>query len=334
MKKDLEIVGDTRRMSRIEWLDARRTGIGGSDVGSILGIGFQSALTVYRDKAGLLTRAELEDAEDFSESEKAEFGNEMEDVAASVFAKRTGFKVENVHQMLRDPVFKWKLANVDRIYHNGTSWGVLELKNIEFGAKDEWKSGILGQDGAAPEKYIHQVCWYADILGLTHAHLAAVVRGCRLVVVAIPPSLLRQYADASHTACGAFWEDFTTGTMPRLAGTEKDLEALAKRETATEVALMGESEGMSLRTRVYEAKSRLKAAEAEYDSLKVEIASQMGGPGTAFTTLALVDGTKVAEYRQSSRKTTDMKMLQAHYPAAFAACVSEKPISSLYITLK
>ena len=48
-----KVFADTRRMTREEWLDARRNGIGGSDASAILGINPSSSpLKVYLDKIG------------------------------------------------------------------------------------------------------------------------------------------------------------------------------------------------------------------------------------------------------------------------------------------
>ena len=45
------VYADTRKMSREEWLESRRNGIGGSDASAILGVNpYSSPLKVYMDK--------------------------------------------------------------------------------------------------------------------------------------------------------------------------------------------------------------------------------------------------------------------------------------------
>ena len=73
--------------NRIDWLKARRSGIGGSDVAAILGLNrYKSALDIYNDKISTEEPKE-------QQSESAYFGTILEDVVAKEFSKRTGLKV-------------------------------------------------------------------------------------------------------------------------------------------------------------------------------------------------------------------------------------------------
>ena len=48
-----KVYADTRNMTREEWLESRRHGIGGSDASAILGLNpYVSPLKVYADKIG------------------------------------------------------------------------------------------------------------------------------------------------------------------------------------------------------------------------------------------------------------------------------------------
>lgn len=71
------------------WLEERKTYIGGSDLGSILGINnFRTELDVYFEKTA-------EGIAEDTASEAAYWGNVLEDVVAQEYAKRTGFKIES-----------------------------------------------------------------------------------------------------------------------------------------------------------------------------------------------------------------------------------------------
>ena len=95
-------------IGRLEWLQARRAGIGGSDIGAILGLSrYRSPVDVWLDKTG---QAEA----DTGMSEAAYWGVELEATVAAEYAKRTGNKVQRVNQMLRHPEHDWMLANIDR----------------------------------------------------------------------------------------------------------------------------------------------------------------------------------------------------------------------------
>ena len=53
MMRQAKVFADTRKMTRDEWLESRRKGIGGSDASAILGLNpYSSPLAVYLDKIG------------------------------------------------------------------------------------------------------------------------------------------------------------------------------------------------------------------------------------------------------------------------------------------
>lgn len=78
-----------------QWLEERKTYIGGSDLGSILGINnFRTELDVYFEKTA---EGIVED----KVGEVAYWGTILEDVVAAEYAKRTGFKIEKPAGLIR-----------------------------------------------------------------------------------------------------------------------------------------------------------------------------------------------------------------------------------------
>lgn len=78
-----------------KWLKERKTYIGGSDLGSILGINnFRTELDVYFEKT---SEGITEDAT----SEAAYWGTVLEDVVATEYAKRSGFNIEKPAGLIR-----------------------------------------------------------------------------------------------------------------------------------------------------------------------------------------------------------------------------------------
>ena len=72
---------------RIEWLKERKTYIGGSDIGCILGLSrFKTPLDIFLDKTT--------DRVDESMSEAAYWGRMFEDIVAKEYAKRTGHEID------------------------------------------------------------------------------------------------------------------------------------------------------------------------------------------------------------------------------------------------
>ena len=83
------ILVDTAALSREEWLDYRRKGIGGSDVAAIFGISsFHTGRDIYYEKTGV-TR--IEDQPDNWVA--LEVGHLLEDLVAKIFSGQTGLPV-------------------------------------------------------------------------------------------------------------------------------------------------------------------------------------------------------------------------------------------------
>lgn len=91
-----EVLVDTADLSREEWLDYRRLGIGGSDAAAIMGLSpFATIRDLYFDKIGVTPVIEEEEENWVAK----EVGHRLEDLVAMIFAKKTGLEVflyENV----------------------------------------------------------------------------------------------------------------------------------------------------------------------------------------------------------------------------------------------
>ena len=98
----------TSGMSREEWLRLRKSGIGGSDAGSVCGQNpYASPMSVFRDKV-----SEGVEAED---NESMRQGRDLESYVARRFMEATGLKVRRSNQMYRSQEHPFMIADVDRI---------------------------------------------------------------------------------------------------------------------------------------------------------------------------------------------------------------------------
>jgi putative phage-type endonuclease len=98
----------TREMSRAEWLQERTKGIGGSDAGVILGLNkYRTAFELWLEKTGQVDPQEID-------NEAIYWGNEMENVIAKEFEKRTDKKVRRSNFMFTHPDYPFIKANIDR----------------------------------------------------------------------------------------------------------------------------------------------------------------------------------------------------------------------------
>ncbi len=162
----MEKVVDRRVISHQSWLQYRRSGIGGSDAGAILGMNpYTSMLCVYFDKVGEITvSSQMEET-----SEAMYWGNRLENVIADEFCKRTGFEVEPCHYILRSSEHPFMIANVDRLIV-GNEEG-LEIKTSNGFAKDQWENDDI------PEMYMSQIQHYMAVTGYDGWWIAVLIGG-------------------------------------------------------------------------------------------------------------------------------------------------------------
>ena len=125
----------TDGLSREEWLEFRRKGIGGSDAAAVLGISpFRTGVDLYYDKLGL----PVEDNE--GNWVAMEVGTLLEDLVARIFAKKTGLKVCPMPAMFQHPDHPWMLADIDRLVTlPDGSTAILECKTTNYNARDKWE---------------------------------------------------------------------------------------------------------------------------------------------------------------------------------------------------
>ena len=107
MTKKCKVLYRTDQLTREEWLNARREGIGGSDAGVILGLSrFASPYSLWVEKSGLAT-------DTFEGNEATQWGNDLEPVIAARYAKTYNKAVVAVPVMLQSIANPFMLANVD-----------------------------------------------------------------------------------------------------------------------------------------------------------------------------------------------------------------------------
>ncbi len=187
MKRGL-IFTDTKQMSHAEWLATRVDGIGGSDVGTILGLNpYLSRLELFYLKCGFVPYTE-------EQSLPAYTGTHMEKFIYDVFWKywdpnypttermivnamdcRTVRKARRVNAVVKDPELPWLIINIDFLIpgtHSGEfqGQGVLECKSALGYVIKQWESEI-------PPMYISQHQTYLLVLGLLWGELALLVDG-------------------------------------------------------------------------------------------------------------------------------------------------------------
>lgn len=161
------ILVKTKDLDRSNWLQYRKLGIGGSDVGAICGLNkYKSPIAVYLDKIGELPNND-------EQSEAAYWGNVLEEIVAREFQIRTGKKVRHRNAMLKHTEYPWMLANLDRVVVGEKA--ILECKTTSAYMDQEWK------DDKVPESYILQCQHYMAVTGFSKCYIAALIGGNKFV---------------------------------------------------------------------------------------------------------------------------------------------------------
>lgn len=162
-----KVIVNTSLMSREEWLNWRNKGIGGSDVGIILGVNkYKTAFELWLEKTGQVELQEIN-------NEAIHFGNVLEDVVAREFSVRSGKKVRRRNQMLQHAKHEFMFANLDREIVGEKA--LLECKTASAYLAKEWEGDEI------PASYLVQVNHYLAVTGYEKAYIAALIGGNKFV---------------------------------------------------------------------------------------------------------------------------------------------------------
>lgn len=202
----------TLEMDRIEWLQLRKSGIGGSDASAILGFNnYKSAFQLYIEKTSEFVEE--------SDSEAAYWGNVLEDVVAREFAKRTGKKIRRLNKMLRHPKHYFMTANLDRDVVGEKAF--LECKTASEYLKDSWN----GED--VPAAYLCQLQHYLAVTGYEKAYIAVLIGGNKFVWKEVARD--DEFIELMIQHEKNFWENYVLANVPpAIDGSSSASELLAK----------------------------------------------------------------------------------------------------------
>jgi putative phage-type endonuclease len=185
-------------IDRAEFLQRRKSGIGGSDVAAVLGVSkWKTAFELYQDKTS--------DIIDVEESDILHFGNILEQVVANEFSRRNNVKVQKRNSLYRHSEHPELIANIDRYVVGGA---ILECKTCSA-----WAQGKFGKAGdEIPDEYQLQIQHYMYVTGIREAYLAVLIGGNEYRQFEIPyHSGLAEHAAGQ---CVAFWQNHVLKNVP------------------------------------------------------------------------------------------------------------------------
>jgi putative phage-type endonuclease len=203
-----------------EWLNLRRTGIGGSDIAALLGMSrYTSPYGLYLDKRGELPDFPRPDAL----MRAAAWGHMLEPLIAQRFAEQHKVSVRRVG-LIRHESAPWRLANLDRQVA-GCPDGpcLLEIKQRSAYKASEW--GPSGDGEGVPDAEALQTHWYIGVTGYSHAHVGVLINGNddRYYRVNRDPQIEADVTEMART----FWQRVLDGNPPPVDGSEAVTELLS-----------------------------------------------------------------------------------------------------------
>lgn len=207
----------TLEMSRDEWLDVRKQGIGSSDAAAAVGLNpYKSPLELWLEKTGRESTAPTSQGD---EESPTYWGTLLEPIVAAHYTKRTGNRVRKVNAVLqhRDPDKSWMLANIDREIVGVPEVQILECKTAGISGARLWKEGV-------PEYVQLQVQHQLAVTGKAAADVAVLLGGQQLDIHRI----VRDEVLIEHLIQleREFWHYVETDTAPPADGSESSDRAL------------------------------------------------------------------------------------------------------------
>lgn len=196
--------------SHEDWLADRKKGIGGSDVGAVLGLNkYKSTYTLWAEKSGLLHTEEVD-------NESMRIGRDLEDYVARRFMEATGHEVVTSDYSFQSKEHPFMLANVDRLLTDEPSG--LECKTASALTRYDFENGDI------PPSYYCQCMHYMAVTGLNKWYIAILVMGKGFYWFEINRD--EEEIKALIEAEEEFWNKVQTGEEPSIDGTDSTAKTL------------------------------------------------------------------------------------------------------------
>jgi putative phage-type endonuclease len=260
--------------AREDWLKARTTGIGGSDVAAILGLSkWKTPLAVYQEKRG--------EIEPQADNAPMRWGRYLEPVVRQAYADETGREVRVPTDMLRHPLYEHMLANLDGFTDDRR---IFEAKTARSG--DGW--GEPGSD-QIPQPYLLQVQHYMEVTGFPVADVAVLIGGSDFRLYEVPAD--RELQDMLIDAEGEFWQRVQRGEPPEPVTFADAVARYGK--SSREGQVLAEPHVLAAVETLRAIKEQYAAIEASEETAKAIVMKALG----ECDTLAGPDGKTLATWR-------------------------------------
>lgn len=290
-------------MNKLEWLKERQCGIGGSDVGAILGVNkYKTPFEVYLEKTEPITEVT-------EQSESAYWGDQFEEVVAKEFEKRTGKKVRRDRKHYKHKDYPFMVANIDRRVVGENA--ILECKTANQYLASEW------QDDEIPASYLLQVQHYLVVTGAKVGYIAVLIGGQKFIwkEVQRDEELIEIIIEAEKN----FWKMVQDKTPPALDGSSaaenylKEKYKQAESEKAIEL-------GFEYKDKIkayFELKEQKDLLENQIKEIENQIKFELKDAEIGFT-----PGYSIS-WKNVSSNRVDSKKLKSEFPEIYEKVLKE-----------
>ena len=305
-------LAETKGMSREQWLNVRKQGIGSSDAATACGLNpHMSMLELWMIKTGRINPP-VEHVQENTYS-PLYWGQQLEPLIADYYQHKTGNKVRRVNAVLQHPDAdkQFMLANLDYSVVGSDEIQILECKSIgEWGTK-HWRDGV-------PLYVIIQVQHQLAVTGKQAAHVCALICGHEAKIFKIErnETVIQQLITSERI----FWNCVEKDIPPSVDASESAAKALQllypehrPLETVDFTTLTGVDQ---LFTDLLQESKALADHQTKYDYLKHRIQSLMKNAEKAVFSQGSVTWkkSKDSQVLDSKALLKDHPELLQHYP--------------------
>jgi putative phage-type endonuclease len=296
-------------MERTEWLEARKKGIGGSDIAAICGLSrWKSPMDVYLDKIGAGGEVEPNEA--------MYWGSAIEAVIRQRFAEDHPEFIVTTHDGLaQHPDYPFMVASYDCLCRDAETGQLVagwEGKTASAYKRDEWSGESV------PDEYWLQCQWYMNVSGLSRWFLSVLIGGndYREFIVERDDETIEMLKSRAIE----FWRLVETKTPPPIDGSEASSRVLDRLYPAQDAVLDPPyilEDAESLARAYIEAREALKGAQAVVDTIENELKALMASHAVG------VAGDYEVIWKPRTRRVIDTKRLMAEKPDIAAEYATE-----------
>ena len=257
---------NTKSLSREDWLQFRKQGIGSSDAAAACGIHpYLSMLELWMIKTGRMTSNIDESIEGYS---PLYWGNTLEPMVAKYYQEHTGSKVRRVNAILQhpDPDKAFMLANLDYAITGNDEVQILECKTAgEHGAK-LWKHGV-------PLYVTCQVQHQLAVTGKQAAHICVLICGHEAKIYKVERD--ERLIDSIMEHERLFWQYMETDTPPTPDHSESAARALKQlypiAKPSSKVDLRDDDGANKLFEQLLSYRDYMQELEERHDQVKHQL---------------------------------------------------------------